>query len=164
MPVLPYDRTAAVNYALRWALSRNPEYTDFSNLGGDCTNFVSQCVFAGSGVMNFSPIFGWYYLSSYDRAPAWTGVEFFRNFLINNTGVGPFGSEVPVSEIKPGDIVQFMSPDSGRFNHTLIVSRIIPGINPVILVCAHTNDARNRPLFTYNYSDIRFLHIAGVRT
>ena len=47
-----YDRRRAVEYALRWALSRNPEYYDFEDIGGDCTNFVSQCLFAGCGVMN----------------------------------------------------------------------------------------------------------------
>ena len=29
--------------------SRNPAYLDFHGLGGDCTNFVSQCLYAGAG-------------------------------------------------------------------------------------------------------------------
>lgn len=37
----PYDREQAVQYARMWAYDRNPAYYDFSNLGGDCTNFVS---------------------------------------------------------------------------------------------------------------------------
>ena len=37
-----YDRRRAVEYALRWALSRNPEYYNFDNIGGDCTNFRSE--------------------------------------------------------------------------------------------------------------------------
>ena len=32
-----YDRFRAVAYALRWALSRNPRYYDFEDIGGDCT-------------------------------------------------------------------------------------------------------------------------------
>ncbi len=55
----PYNRLAAVAYAKRWAMARNPAFYDFSELGGDCTNFVSQCVYAGSLVMNFTPTFGW---------------------------------------------------------------------------------------------------------
>ena len=58
----PYDRDAAVAYARRWALSRNPLYYDFEDIGGDCTNFASQCLFAGAGVMNFTPVTGWYYV------------------------------------------------------------------------------------------------------
>ena len=54
-----YDRSAAVAYARKWAFGRNPEYYDFGGIGGDCTNFVSQCLYAGAGVMNFTPELGW---------------------------------------------------------------------------------------------------------
>ena len=57
-----YDRNAVVLYAHQWAYGRNPAFYDYEHLGGDCTNFASQCVFAGSGVMNFTPTFGWYYI------------------------------------------------------------------------------------------------------
>ena len=60
MQLLSYDREAAVAYARRFALSRNPAYYDFSDLGGDCTNFASQCIYAGAGIMNYTPTFGWY--------------------------------------------------------------------------------------------------------
>lgn len=163
MAVIPFNTDAAVRYALRWALSRNPEYYNFSDLGGDCTNFISQCIYAGSNVMNYDPIFGWYYISSYDRAPAWTDVEFFYDFFTGNEGVGPFASEISSEDVTVGDVIQFSSPGNTRFNHTLIVTRIIPGIRPIILVCAHTDDAFMRPLYTYKYRDIRFLHIDGVR-
>ena len=74
MKNLSYQRTAAVEYARRWAFGRNPAYYDFSGIGGDCTNFASQCIFAGAGVMNFTPTFGWFYRSVNDRTPSWTGV------------------------------------------------------------------------------------------
>ena len=79
----PYYRERAVMYARRWALSRNPLFLDFTGTGGDCTNFVSQCILAGSCVMNFTPTYGWYFRSSADRAPAWSGVEAMNNFLKN---------------------------------------------------------------------------------
>ena len=41
MREIPYNRTAAVNYARKWALGRNPAYYDFEEIGGDCTNFAS---------------------------------------------------------------------------------------------------------------------------
>ena len=80
--MLEYNRSQAVLYALFWAFSRNPAYYDFSYIGGDCTNFVSQSLYAGGEVMNFTPTFGWYFISSEDRSPSWTGVEFLYNFLV----------------------------------------------------------------------------------
>ena len=42
-----------IKYAKKWALSRNPKYYDFDSIGGDCTNFISQCIYAGAKIMNF---------------------------------------------------------------------------------------------------------------
>ena len=81
---VPYNRKAAVAYADYWAYRRNPKYYAFDEIGGDCTNFVSQCVFAGCGVMNDTPDYGWYYYNVNDRAPAWTGVGYFYRFLTEN--------------------------------------------------------------------------------
>ena len=44
--IKPYRRMHAVEYARTWALSRNPLFSRFDTFGGDCTNFVSQCLFA----------------------------------------------------------------------------------------------------------------------
>ena len=102
----PYRRDRAVAYTERWALGRNPADADFSTLGGDCTNFASQCVFAGSGVMNPTPETGWYYYSLQSRSASWTGVEFFADFMLQNRGIGPYAVLVPLSQVKPGDVIQ----------------------------------------------------------
>ena len=153
-----YDRKSAVAYARRWALDRNPAYYDFSDLGGDCTNFASQSIFAGAGVMNYTPTFGWYYVSPDDRAPAWTGVEFLYNFLVGNKSVGPFGREVRWTEALPGDVVQ-LGDGAGDFYHTPVVT----AIRPTILVCAHSYDALDVPLASYDAARVRFIRIEGVR-
>lgn len=54
LKTVAYDRKAAVEYARKWAYGRNPAYYDFSRLGGDCTNYASQCLYAGSDVMNYT--------------------------------------------------------------------------------------------------------------
>ena len=154
----PYDRRAAVAYARRWALGRNPAYYDFSDLGGDCTNFASQALFAGAGVMNYTPTFGWYYVSPDERAPAWTGVEFLYNFLTSNKGAGPFAREVEWTGALPGDLVQ-LGDDAGDFYHTPVITAIYP----TILVCAHSYDMLDVPLADYDAARVRFLHIEGVR-
>ena len=152
-----YDRAAAVAYARRWALSRNPAYYDFENLGGDCTNFASQCLYAGAKTMNFTPVLGWYYRSASDRTASWTGVEYLYQFLVNNSSVGPYAHEVTAREAQPGDIVQLGR--NGDFYHSPFITAVVPAI----LVAAHTFDARDRPLDSYNYGAARFLHIDGVR-
>lgn len=154
----PYNRAAAVAYARHWALGRNPAFYDFSDIGGDCTNFASQSIYAGAGVMNYTPVFGWFYRSSSDRTASWTGVEYLYNFLTTNTSVGPFAVEVPWDRAQPGDIVQ-LGDETGDFYH----SPVITATSPVILVCAHSYDALDRPLDTYDFYTARFLHIEGVR-
>ena len=73
-----YDRKAAVEYARKWAYGRNPAYYDFSRLGGDCTNFASQCVYAGSDVMNYTPVVGWYYIGADNRTASNISIAFSR--------------------------------------------------------------------------------------
>ena len=141
---IPYNRTAAVAYARRWAWDRNPAYYNFDNIGGDCTNFASQCLYAGARVMNYTPVMGWFYLSLQKRTPSWSGVEYLYNFLISNKSVGPYAHVVSQAEALPGDIVQ-LGTASGDFYH----SPVITAISPIILVAAHSDNALDRPLYTY---------------
>ena len=162
----PYDRRRAVEYARRWALDRNPLFIDFTGIGGNCTNFVSQCLLAGSCVMNYTPNFGWYYVSPEDRAPAWSSVEYFYDFItgaarfaMQNGGEGPFGTVVERAQAAVGDVIQYANAE-GAWYHTVIISEIRPD---EILICAQSDDALDRPLSSYNFADLRFLHIEGVR-
>ena len=163
--LIPYNRRAAVNYAHEWAFRRNPAFYDFSQLGGDCTNFASQCLYAGVGVMNFTPEFGWYYISAELRAAAWTGVPFFWDFMTRQERTaGPFGIPVPISLLRPGDFLQIRFETSGEiFAHTpVVVSVGFPPRLDNILVAAHSNDADNRPLDSYEkVVEMRYLHILG---
>lgn len=154
-----YDRGKAVAYARKWAFGRNPAFYNFDGLGGDCTNFASQCLYAGAGVMNYTPVFGWYYIDLNRRAPAWTGVEYFYRFLTENTGMGPFAKEVELSELLIGDFVQ-LGRATGDFYHTPVVTAVKNG---KIYVAAHTYDAFDRPLSSYVFEKARGIHITGVR-
>ncbi len=154
-----YLRDRAVQYAEKYALVRNPLFYTFEGIGGNCTNFVSQCVLAGSCTMNYTPIYGWYYLSLNRRSASWSGVEYFYNFMTTNEGVGPFGSLADISTVQVGDAIQLKNPE-GIYYHTLIATRIENG---EVYVCANSNDALNRPLSSYEYADLRVIHIDGVR-
>ena len=161
----PYNRERAVEYARRWALSRNPLFFDFTGGGGNCTNFVSQCLLAGSLIMNPAETFGWYYVDVNDRAPSWTGVRELYEFVCGlgdfspkSERQGPFCEEVLRERAEVGDIVQ-LADGRGNFYHSLLISGFADG---EILVCAQSNDALDRPLSTYNYATARFLHVQGI--
>lgn len=51
---------------------------------------ASQCIFAGSNVMNYSKSNGWYYINGNNKSPSWSGVEFLHKFLITNKLAGPY--------------------------------------------------------------------------
>ena len=154
-----YDREKAVAYAHRWAFGRNLAYYDFSNIGGDCTNFASQVLYAGYGQMNFRPTFGWFYINANNRTPSWTGVNELYNFLINNQGAGPKAVETDITSIMPADLVQLDFDGDGRFDHTPVIVDTGSFTPDTILLAAHTNDSDYRPLSSYGYQGIRFLHI-----
>ena len=158
-----YDRQAAVEYAREWASKRNAPLYAFEAIGGDCTNFVSQCLYAGSGVMNYTPVYGWYFISPDDRSASWSGVQFLYDFLTSNSGAGPYGVELPLFLAQIGDVIQ-LSFDGESFTHTVIITRILLFPTPSsILIAAHSNDALDRPLNTYNYKAVRLIHIVGAR-
>lgn len=159
MIVVEYDRQAATAYAQKWAFARNPAYLNFDTMGGDCTNFASQCLYAGSEVMNHTKVYGWYYYSSYNRTASWTGVPYLYNFLTANKGLGPFAEKTNRNSVQPGDLVQ-LGTNAGRFYHSPVIVAVD---RDDIYVAAHTDDAYMRPLSTYIYEQARFMHILGVR-
>ncbi|MDR1736094.1 MAG: amidase domain-containing protein [Oscillospiraceae bacterium] len=160
---MPYDRAKAVEYAHLWALGRNPKYYDFAAIGGDCTNFISQCILAGCGKMNYTPVTGWYYNSLSSRSAAWAGVQFLYNFLTANKGAGPYGYDAPLAKARLGDVIQLCF-DAQAFTHSVFVVSApeLPAPDS-ILVASHNHDCDSRPLDTYSYARYRLIHIEGAR-
>ena len=143
-----FNREKAVEYALKWAYTYNPKFYNFTLLGGDCTNFISQCMFYGGFKMNYNA-YGWYYNSLNDRAPAWTGVNVFWNFATKNTGAGVKVRECNVDELEIADIIQLFNGD--RYYHNLIVT----SLDGEIKVSGHDRNVKNMPLRYFNYSNFR---------
>lgn len=161
--LLPYDRAAAVRYAHAWAYGRNPRFYDYELLGGDCTNFASQCLYAGSHIMDYTPTYGWYYIDANRKAPAWTGVVYLFNYLTRErSAVGPAARDTSIFEMQPGDVVQ-LSFDGVRWAHSpVVVAAGEPRSYDNLLLAAHSYDADYRPLSSYEFKSVRFLHIFGV--
>ena len=144
-----FIREKAVEYALKWALSRNENYYDFTYLGGDCTNFISQCLHAGGFKMNYN-INGWYFNSLNSRSPAWSGVDEFWDFSVkNNSNSGVKLKPCAINELEVSDVIQLYN--GVKYYHMLIVTNV----NGEVKVSAHDNNARNVPLRYYNYLSLR---------
>ena len=113
--------------------------------------------------MNFTPTFGWYYIDANQKAPAWTGVPYLYNFLTREEQTaGPAARPCELADLHPGDLIQ-LSFNGTDFRHSPVVVSVGPPAAPEnVLIAAHSYDADNRPLSTYDYQDIRFLTIFGV--
>ena len=163
--LVPFDKARAIEYAHRWALDRNPNFLDFDELGGDCTNYISQILLAGGCKMDHTPVYGWYYSSGSEKSPSWTGVEQLYNYLMKEKEHGCIAKEISAEEAEAGDIVQ-LSFNGRNFQHTPFIVEVsrAPG-EPFdydqIKICAHSFDSQNRALDTYQWRKIRFIRILG---
>ena len=101
---------------------------------------------------------GWFYTSVNSRSPSWTSVTALGEFLLRKKARGAVGRIVDKSEVAVGDVIQLRQNES-HFNHTVIVSKIVDG---KIYVCSHSYDALDKPLDSYFYLEVRFIHILEV--
>ena len=144
--VIQYASRDAVQYARRWALSRNRAYNDFTKGGGDCMNFVSQCLYAG-GLPFKNNGFEWHGLRG-GSSFSWRGVDSFLKQLKNYQQFGSprlefFCEETPES-LKAGDLVFTVAegvPGDIERNpsHVAILSRDYADRGQLV-VCGHTVD------------------------
>lgn len=158
-----YDREKAVAYAKSWWNKRNPEFYNFDSLGGDCTNFISQCLFYGGYKMKVDISNGWFYKSLNYRSPSFTGVNEMYQFLLKNKDEKYIRAKiVSLNEIEVGDLIQIRQ-NSSMFTHTLLVTKI-DNYSPLsfqnVYVSTHTYDCFDRKLSTYsNILESRFLKL-----
>lgn len=99
-----YNRANAATYASSYAITANPSYYDYTPIGGDCTNFVSQCL-GNSGAGNltqgydlirggwplYSSNYSWYYIAKAlpgGVSYTWSGAANFRRHWANESGTG----------------------------------------------------------------------------
>ncbi|WP_430787957.1 amidase domain-containing protein [Virgibacillus flavescens] len=135
-----YDRLAAVKYANRWWNSYNPSYRKFDV---DCTNYISQCLFAGGAPMRGAPNRnnGWWYNAS-SWSFSWAVAHSLRWYLSGSTS-GLKGKEMgSAAELIPGDVICYDFEGDGRWNHNTIV--VAKDANGEPLVNAHTTNSKNR--------------------
>lgn len=136
---LAYCPSCAANYADEWANDYNPFWPRITD---DCTNFVSQAVFAGRYPMtgvggSLSDDHNWYASSVYTGwrwTHSWSFSQGFRNFLIYDRPGGspmairPGSSPLADSTVGTGDVLFYdwdpNHPDGGSepWDHATIVT------------------------------------------
>lgn len=156
MKNLLYSREKAVNYAINYAVVPNPAFKYFvlyGENGGDCTNFISQCLNAGGAPMIFSGENPWWYdnkntpnLSDDKWSISWAVAGslywYLKNSYTKNL-YGVKGKEVPsVSMLEPGDIISYQD-SKGIIAHSAIITSFDDYGNP--LIAQHTPNVLNIP-------------------
>jgi len=163
-----YIPSYAVTYALYWtdpSHNRNPLWGNYDGNGGDCTNFISQCLTYGGipfdtvGNPSYNQRWFWNSYSSY--TPTWTGVVPFWDYAINDSGVGLVATSTTRAGTYTGDIIQLYSSNYG-WHHSVFVNNAYTYNNyRFIFICCHTSDQRDVNIDNYTAETMRYLHING---
>jgi hypothetical protein len=149
-----YSPSAAVAYARKYALGKAP---NFYKVSVDCTNFVSQCVWAGYGgtptaanVENRVRMTDVWYAGSGGGSYNWENVIMFFNYMVSSKTLGPQGycsdsnprkiDRISAASVKVGDVIQLWSSTEQKFCHSMIVSENSNNDWRMIKVCYHTTD------------------------
>ncbi|KOR76979.1 amidase domain-containing protein [Paenibacillus solani] len=161
-----YDREAAAAYAERWWDSGNPEFEEFEV---DCTNYISQCLFAGKAPIHYTGKreSGWWYKGYINKREWWSYSWAVSNsfaLYLNNSTSGLRAERVQRPEqLMLGDVIVYDWDGDGAFQHSTIVTAFDAGGMP--LVNAHTVSSRRRywdyqDSYAWNdNTEYRFYHI-----
>lgn len=177
--ITSYVPSAAVNYALKWAGNENssspdyhkhnPNYIYFSDV--DCTNFVSQCLYAGHIPMNGKPAdpdpgvenstSKWYYaeFNQVTMLDAYTtswcrALDFYKYFCKKVKNYMYTKKADIIKNCKAGDVVQFAHKTTGEIYHSVIITQKGPN---TASYCGHTNHRYNTNVTIFNEEINKFV-------
>jgi len=145
-----YDRIAAVRYAHKWWNGHNPNFRAFSV---DCTNYVSQVLYAGGIPMTYTgrQNSGWWYQGDGGEndkwSYSWAVAHSLRWFLASGKGRPRAESVQYASQLQPGDVICYDWDGDGVWQHNAVVVDYNTEGQP--LINAHTTNSQ------YRYWDYR---------
>lgn len=164
-----YNRKMAVKYMDKYYNNHNDDYYNYTNIGGNCTNYASQILhYAGipfSKIVTNPTYKNWYYFGpNYpnQRTATWTGATLFRKYFGDIGGIGQKVaksmktytisgaidnfSEI-VLKVLPGDIISH-GHNLDTSYHTQIIYEVDYSNNDVI-VSQNTSNSKSISLFEY---------------
>ncbi|MCC3769329.1 amidase domain-containing protein [Streptomyces sp. UNOC14_S4] len=116
-----YDYKAMAAYAEKYWSNYNPAYRKFNDVGGDCTNFISQALKAGG----WKPAPGatesnrsWWYDST-NQSTSWVGANEWSWYAMQSKRVTSLDN---VYDLGIGDILQMDFDGDGSKDHSMITT------------------------------------------
>lgn len=166
-----YNRDRALEYSYKYVDSRNDEYLDYSNLGGNCANYASQAIHDGGIPMDYDGLDQWKYYSDElnedevkrGRSSSWVSTYYFYKYAKNNTGFGMCAEvDINLFYAQIGDVIHVGYKDD-TYSHTTFVSKVIKKDNKVvdILINSNTTGLKDYPVLGYIYLNKRLIKILG---
>lgn len=171
-----YNRTAAKDYAdAHWNLPNYNTAYYKTESGNDCTNFVSQSMYAGEGKYppdtsgmgsGGSYTYDWYYVFNNPSGTQngsgslpWIQVQSQYDFIIGNTSrKGPYGAAATFADTSLGDIAQIKQ--SSIYDHEGIIV-VLGNTLSTELVDAHSTDRWHYPLANWSAYSLRYITMFG---
>ncbi|MFZ3590469.1 amidase domain-containing protein [Bacillus sp. DJP31] len=144
-----YNNIAARDYAYKWWTGRNPSYGYYANKNGcsitnescwnDCTNFVSQALYAGGMRLKYGSSYTSSASWSYGVVPSysWGGAQNFYLHWKNRAGVTSSSSA-----LQTGDAVNADFQGDGDMEHTAIITRNTGSASSQKYLTQHTSDKK----------------------
>ena len=181
-----FSRVKFLTYALQYdGSARNPNFMDCTDMGGDCQNFASQCIWAalggenssltGAGIPMINPTVAgssgraWYIFPNGTHSASWTSCTYFGNYISagRSSTLGLHGSIYSgIAFAETGDVIHIRN-SAGTYYHAYVVvstsgtygSRTLSDI----YVSAHTEDRAYELLSTFLDDPVlRTIHIRGL--
>lgn len=187
-----YDRTYNVNNAIAYAYTyttsaynnyssgnsttyMNSNFNDYSSLGGNCQNFVSQCVWAGfagndkvDDVNNhaFPMNSSWYETkSTWEHSASWTGVNDFYSYISSSSSTmlttsgsasGSF-AYIPLNYLR-GAVLHVNPNGNGGYKHAVIITKATGRGFSEIEICGNSPMRKAVKLSDQGYDDtVRYI-------
>ncbi len=183
-----YNREGAYNWANKYWEKYSGNFVNLGDEaweGGDCTNFISQCLKAGGADNDMQGSYKWYYIRNGRSGNkgdnfswTWSTARGLNSVILGNFNkkeFGPKGIEKVISGdssytselgefIDIGDILQYEFEAGNGIKHSaIIVGKIFnseaKSYQPVI--STHSFDSWNLP-WTKNAYKTHFVHITGI--
>ena len=140
--ITAYNYQAMADYALRHVFNYNPAYRRYNDVGGDCTNFISQALRAGG----WAHVSGWYrdyrhwWYNSLNETWSWINVNSWASFARHSGRTSHLSN---VWYLGLADILQMDFSSNGSKDHSMIVT-VRSSSMPYLSY--HSTDTKNRSL------------------
>jgi len=166
-----YNRQNAVSYALSYAMKPNPSYRYFASHGdggGDCSNFVSQCLRAGGAPFAYDSSPWWYKKHINNRnndvwSVSWAVAHSLYWMLKTRDKSNVKGLKAieiqDMSELEIGDLIQYENEKRTIYHSVIITGFTYEKGERTPLISQHSFDARNTTYIKVKAKKMHFMKV-----